>query len=126
MESTPRLYNTLVHVLHPHKHWRDLRHLKTLAWMTVGLRESGNISLTAWAPSGHSRAVYAQSPVRRFARWLDNPRSDVPALSGPLIQHARAEGGPHVVYRALDTSLVWNTSGRARLSRVYRGRAVPI
>ena len=50
MESTPRLYDTLVAVLHQHQKWLDLRHLKTLAWMTAGLIQSGNISLTAWAP----------------------------------------------------------------------------
>ena len=37
MESTPRLYDTLVDVLGQHQNWLDLRHLKTLAWMTVGL-----------------------------------------------------------------------------------------
>ena len=59
MESTPRLYDTLVDVLRQHQKWLDLRHLKTLAWMTVGLIQSGNISLTAWVPYVHSRAVYA-------------------------------------------------------------------
>jgi hypothetical protein len=80
MESTPRRYDTLVDVLHQHQKWLDLRHLKTLAWMTVGLIQSGNISLPAWVPYVHSRAVYAQSTVRRFGRWLENDRIDVQAL----------------------------------------------
>ena len=80
MESTPRRYDTLVQVLRQHQTWLDLRHLKTLARMTVGRLPSENISLMAWAPDGHSRAVYAQSTVRRFARWLAHDRSDVPAL----------------------------------------------
>ena len=50
MEGTPRLYDTLVHLLRQHQNWLDLRHLKTLAWMTVGLMQSGTISLTAWVP----------------------------------------------------------------------------
>jgi hypothetical protein len=37
MENTPYLYDTLGQVLHQHRNWRDLRHLKTLAWMMVGL-----------------------------------------------------------------------------------------
>ena len=86
MESTPRLYDTLVHILHQHQNWLDLRHLKTLAWMTVGLMPSGTISLTAWAPYVHSRAVFAQSIVRRFSRWLEKDRIDVHALYGPLLQ----------------------------------------
>jgi len=126
MESTPRLYDTLVHVLRQHQNWLDLRHLKTLAWMTVGLMQSGTISLTAWAPYVHSRAVYAQSSVRRFARWLEHDRIDVHALYGPLIQQALAEWGHHVLYLALDTSMWWNAYGLVRIALVYRGRAVPI
>lgn len=48
--------------------------MKTLAWMMVGLIESNLISLNAWAPYVNSRAVQAQSTVRRFARWLNNSR----------------------------------------------------
>ena len=91
MDGTPRLYHTLVQVFSQQQNWVDLRHLKTLACMVVGLIETGKISLTAWAPSGHSRAMYAQSTVRRFTRWLKNKRIDVHALYGPLIQQALAE-----------------------------------
>ena len=126
MESTPRLYDTLVAVLRQHQNWLDRRHLKTLAWMMVGLIHAGTISLTAWAPYVHSRAIYAQSRVRRFARWLENSRIDVHALYGPLVQQALAEWENHVLYLALDTSMLWNTYCLVRISLVYRGRAVPI
>src|SRR5262245_22620107 len=126
MESTPRLYDTLVAVLRQHQHWLDRRHLKTLAWMIVGLLQAGKISLTAWAPYVHRRAVYAQSSVRRFARWLDNSRIDVHALYGPLVQHALAEWEHHRLYLALDTAMLWNTYCLVRISLVYRGRAVPL
>ena len=88
MENTPRLYHTLVYVFSPHQSWVDRRHLKTLAWMIVGLIPSGNIRLTAWTPDVHSRAVYAQRIVRRCARGLEHDRIDVPALDGPLMPHA--------------------------------------
>jgi predicted RNA binding protein YcfA (HicA-like mRNA interferase family) len=126
MEGTPRLYDTLVQVLSQHQNWVDLRHLKTLAWMIVGLMQSGTIGLTTWAPYVHSRAVYAQSTVRRFARWLENDRLDVHALYGPLMQQALAEWGNHVLYLALDTSMLWDTYCVVRVSLVYRGRAVPV
>jgi Transposase DDE domain len=126
MESTPRLYETLVEVFRQHQNWVDLRHLKTLTWMVVGLMQAGTISLTAWAPYVHSRAAYAQSTVRRFARWLENERIDVHALYGPLIQQALAEWGTHVLYLALDTSTLWQTYCLVRISLVYRGRAVPL
>jgi hypothetical protein len=126
MGGTPHLYDTLVQVLSQHQNWLDLRHLKTLAWMIVGLMQSGKIGLTAWAPYVHSRAVYAQSRVRRFARWLDNHRIDVHALYGPLMQQALTEWGSNLLYLALDTSTLWNTYCLVRISLVYRGRAIPI
>ena len=98
MENTPLLYDTLVQVLSQHRKWLDVRHLKTLAWMMVGLIETGLIGLTYWAPLVHGRAVYAQSSVRRFARWLDNERIDVHKLYGPLIQQALGGWGqPYAV-----------------------------
>jgi len=109
MENPPHLYDTLVQVLGQHLHWVDLRHLKSLAWMMVGLIHSGCISLSAWAPYVVSRAQYAQSTVRRFRRWLDNDQIDVMALYGPLMAPALAEGGEPALYVALDTSKVWNT-----------------
>lgn len=125
MEDTPRLYDTLVRVLRQHQNWVDRRHLKTLAWMIVGLIQSGTIGLTTWVPYVRSRAVYAQSTVRRFARWLENNRIDVQALYGPLMQQTLAEWGNHVLYLALDTSMLWDTYCVVRVSLVYRGRAVP-
>ena len=126
MDGTPRLYDTLVQVLSQHQKWLDRRHLKTLAWMMAGLIQAGNISLTAWVPYVHSRAVYAQSTVRRFTRWLENTRIDVHALYGPLMQQAITEWGDQRVYLALDTSMLWNTYCLVRISLVYRGRAIPM
>ena len=40
-----------------------------------GLLPSRVISLTAWLPSVQSRAVCAQSIVRRFDRWLNHQRT---------------------------------------------------
>jgi hypothetical protein len=126
MEGTPRLYDTLVAVVSQHQNWVDLRHLKTVAWMIVGLIQSRGSSLTAWAPYVHGRAVFAQSTVRRFTRWLDNARIAGHALYGPLMQQALAEWDNHLVYLALDTSTLWNTYCLVRISIVYRGRAVPM
>lgn len=126
MENTPQLYNTLVQALSQHAKWLDQRHLKSLAWMMVGLMHSGWISLTAWAPYVVGRAQYAQSTVRRFRRWLDNDKIDVRSLYGPLIQQALVGWGEQALYVALDTSMLWNTYCLIRLSVIYRGRAVPL
>jgi hypothetical protein len=66
MENSSRLHDALVQVLGQEPSWLDVRHLKTLAWMMVGLIASHVISLAEWAPFVHSRAQYAQSTVRRF------------------------------------------------------------
>jgi len=126
MENTPYLYDTLVRVLRQHRNWLDVRHLKTLAWMMVGLIHAGQISLCAWAPYVVSRACYSQSTVRRFRRWLDNDRIEVHALYGPLIQQALVGWVDKTLYVALDTSMLWNTYCMVRLSGIYRGRAVPL
>jgi len=126
MENTPRLYDTLIDVLSQHQNWLDRRHLKTLAWMMVGLLLSGTISLPEWVPYVHSRAQYAQSTVRRFRRWLDNRRIKVHKLYGPLIQQALMEWGETTLYLALDTSTLWGKYCIVRISVVYRGRAIPL
>ena len=126
MENTPRLYDTLVQVLSQHRQWLDVRHRKTLAWMMVGLIETGLISLTQWVPFVHGRAVFAQSSVRRFARWLANERIDVHQLYGPLIQQALTSWGAHALYLALDTSMLWEQYCVIRISLIYRGRAIPL
>ena len=126
MENTPYLYDTLVQVLRQHRNWIDLRHLKTLAWMMVGLIHSGSISLGAWTPFVISRAQYSQSTVRRFRRWLDNDTIEVHALYGPLIQQALVGWINTTLYVALDTSMLWDTYCMVRLSVIYRGRAVPL
>ncbi|KKL84858.1 hypothetical protein LCGC14_1960530 [marine sediment metagenome] len=126
MENTSRLYDTLVGALSQHQNWLDVRHLKTLAWMMVGLLQSEKIGLTHWIPFVQGRAKLAQSTQRRFTRWLHNSRIQVNDLYGPLIEQALAEWGREPLYLALDTSMLWGEYCIIRLSIVYRGRAVPL
>jgi hypothetical protein len=126
MEGTPRLYDTLVYTLSQHENWVDRRHLKPLAWMMVGLMQASVVSLTAWAPYVHSRAVYAQSLVRRFERWLQNHRIEVHRLYGPLLQQAVADWGTNRLSLALDTSTLWDMYCIVRIAIISRGRAIPI
>ncbi len=65
------------------------------------------------------RARYAQSHERRFKRWLYNERIEAVALYTPLIQNALQDWGPHKLYVALDTSILWNTYCLIRLSVIY-------
>jgi len=126
MENSPRLYSELVALCGQPEQWHDVRHVRTLAWMVVGLIQAECVKLTAWVPFVHGRAQYAQSTQRRFRRWLGNRRIEVAPLYGPLIAHALGAWGTHTLYLALDTSLLWNQYCLIRLSVVYRGRAVPV
>lgn len=126
MEGTPNLYNTLIDILGQPSHWRDIRHLHTLAWMIVGLLHSKVITLPEWTPYVDSRATYAQSTVRRFRRWLDNEHIRVHELYGPIIRDALKEWDGHTLYVALDTSLLWDHFCIIRLSVIFRGRSVPL
>jgi hypothetical protein len=118
MENTPRLYCELVTLMGQPRQWKDGRHLQTFIWMVVGLIQSGCVSLTAWVPFVSSRARYAQSTQRRFARWLQNPRVEVAGLYAPLSRQAVAEWGKQTLYLALDTTMLWNRYCRIRLSLV--------
>jgi hypothetical protein len=82
--------------------------------------------LTTWAPYVDSRAVYAQSTVRRFRRWLANKRINVHALYGPIIGDALCEWNERKLYLALDTSMLWDQYCTIRISVIYRGRAIPL
>ena len=126
MKVKSRLYNTIIKILSQHKKWLDIRHTFTLAWMVVGLIRSEKISLTAWIPYVESRAQYAQSTQRRFARWIYNDRIHVGELYGPLIQEALSEWGEHILYLALDTSRLFEEYCLIRISVIFRGRAVPL
>ena len=91
-----------------------------------GLAVDGEDQFVRGVPVVDSRAVYAQSTVRRFVRWLDNKRINVCALYGPLIEQALADWGDYRLQLALDTSRLWGQYCIVRISVIYRGRAVPL
>ena len=89
--STP-LYNQLFGLLSQHSNYRDLRHLKTLVWMIIGLIHSGKISLSEWECYIPSRAEKAQSFERRWQRFVGNQRIRVRSLYIPLVLGAMTAG----------------------------------
>ena len=91
-----------------------------------GWRQASVVSLTAWAPDVHSRAVDAPRLGRRVDRWLQHQRSEVHQVSGPLIPSALAEWGTTALERALAPSTWWERDGLGRLALMARGRALPL
>ena len=119
------LYDTLL-ILLKQAPWRDRRHLSTLAWMVAGLLASGWIALDEWAPCVAGRAQFAQSTVRRFSRWLSNPRIDALRLYAALLRAALGEFPDGRLFVALDTTMLWGGFCVVQLSLAYRGRSVPV
>jgi hypothetical protein len=119
------LYDTLL-ILLKQAPWRDRRHLSTLAWMVAGLLTSGWIALDEWAPCVAGRAQFAQSTVRRFSRWLSNPRIQPLRLYAVLLRTALAEFPDGRLYVALDTTMLWGGFCVVQLALAYRGRSVPV
>lgn len=125
MPQPSTLYDTLL-ILFQQAPWRDARHRCALCWMVAGLLTSGWIALDEWAPGVVGRAVYAQSTVRRFRRWLSNPRIDALRLYAALLRSALVGFSDGRVMVVLDTTVLWNTFCVVQLALVWRGRSVPV
>ena len=122
--STP-LYNQLLSLLSQHTQYRDLRHLKALAWMINALICSSKINLSEWESYILSRATKAQSIERRWHRLIHNRRIRVKSLYVPLVMGAISTWKSQRLYLALDTTMLWNRFCIIHLSIVCGGRAVP-
>ncbi len=122
--ATP-VYNQLLSLLNEHSQYRDLRHLKALAWMINALLCSGTINLSGWEAYVPSRAEQAQSTERRWQRFLKNHRIRVRSLYVPLVMAAISNWQGQRLYLALDTTMLWNRFCIIHLSVVCCGRAIP-
>lgn len=125
MSISAPFYNQLFSLLSQHSKYRDLRHLKALAWMIYGLICSGKISLSEWECYIPSRAIKAQSFERRWQRFVSNQRIRVRSLYVPLVLGAIKNWHSQRLYLALDTTMLWNRFCIIHLSIVCGGRAVP-
>ena len=126
MSNSTLLYRQLLDLLRQHSRYKDLRHLKTLAWMASALLCSRPLSLPAWEPYVPSRARKAQSFERRWRRFLDNERIGIASVYAPLVLAALSCWQHHRLYLALDTTVLWNRYCMIHLSVVCCGRAVPL
>jgi hypothetical protein len=119
------LMNTLLPML-PRVVFGDIRRVANLVWAVVGLCLTGTIRLEAWSEVIESRAQYAASRVRRFARFLHNKAIDPKAWYKPVIQSVLKEwSGGSRLYIVLDTTAL-PPFVLIRVSLIYRGRAIPL
>ncbi|MGH2414307.1 MAG: hypothetical protein ACRDEA_11605 [Microcystaceae cyanobacterium] len=109
MTPTSRLYDALNDYLRQCEiEWRDVRHLKTLCWMMIGMIQSQNVHLNGFGVYVNSRAHLAQSHQRRFRRWLANRRIEVANAHQTLMSQALSTWSKQRLYLSLDTTVVWN------------------
>jgi len=123
--STP-LYNQLLSLLSQHSQYRDLRHLKALAWMINGLICSSKINLSEWESYVISRATQAQSIERRWQRFIHNSRIKIKSIYIPLVMAAIHKWDGQRLYLAMDTTVLWNQYCMIHLSVICGGRAIPL
>ena len=125
MSSPTHLYRQLFSLLSQHSQYRDIRHLKTLAWMVSALICSQMLSLAAWEPYVVSNARKAQSYERRWKRFMLNPHINIAALYIPLVLAAMNGWSKERVYLGLDTTVLWNRYCMIHVTVICGGRAVP-
>ena len=124
--STPTpLYHQLLSLLSQYSQYKDLRHLKALAWMINALICSSKINLSEWESYVVSRANQAQSIERRWQRFVHNSRIRVKSLYIPLVMAAISHWNEQRLYLALDTTVLWNRYCMIHLSIICEGRAIP-
>ena len=98
------LMNRLLPIL-PRSVFGDIRRVSNLVWAIVGLCLTQTIRLEAWSEIIESRANYAASRVRRFARFLHNRAIDPKEWYKPLIQEVLKDWPADMhLYIALDTT----------------------
>jgi hypothetical protein len=119
--STP-IYHQLLSLLSQYSPYRDLRHLKALAWMINALLCSRTINLSEWEAYVPSRARKAQSTERRWQRFIRNHRIRVRTLYVPLVMAAINNWQGQRLYLALDTTVLRRSYSLSQCRFVVRWR----
>src|SRR5712692_496407 len=129
MNQAHQMYDDLLEALSPilpRTVYQDVRRVRTLAWAITGLCLTQTVRLGAWAQMTQSRAQYAASRVRRFARWLHHPAISPPQWYLPVLQAALVDWPSQSrLYVALDTTAL-TPFVLIRASLIYEGRAIPL
>ena len=125
MQNVYSLYYTLKGHLTQFLFFLDHRNFITFIWMVLAAILSQNVTLGSW-DNALPFDVNAASTIRRFSRWLHNPKIDTQRIYDAIIRNALRnwEGGRIVL--ALDTSMLRAKACAVRVSMIYLGRAIAI
>jgi hypothetical protein len=101
--------------------------LEVLTWGVIGLLSCQRVALSEWGEVVSSRAQFASSHERRFARWLSNPHIKIQPYYTPLLKAALATWPKTQRLRlALDSSCLPTGLLLVQVALIYRGRAIPL
>lgn len=126
MGSSSKLYNRIVGKMESIISCADLRHMKNLIWIIVGIIQQESVALSKIAQSipGETKA---ESRVTKIRRWLMNPRIDVWALYEPLLEQVLKKWKNLELTVIVDGVMVFGDRLQIfRLSFVHGCRAIPI
>ena len=127
MTPTTHLYHALESYLSQcPKLWKDVRHLRNIVWMMLGMIQSEKVHPSGFGVYVKSRAQKAQSKQRRFRRTLSNRRIHLTAVHQHLMRQALSQWGQKRLYISLDTTMLWHCFCVIWVGVVYRGRTIPI
>jgi hypothetical protein len=125
MSDSRRVQSSLMSVIQPELEGANVRNVETLTWALTGLLLQKTVSLPLWASCLPDESE-AAAREQRLRRWLNNPAVKVHLWYRPFITQALRSWTEHLMYIALDTSMLAKELVLARTALIYRGRAVPL
>jgi hypothetical protein len=93
--------------------------------MVLGVILARKAALCSW-DTALPFDVNAASTIRRFSRWLHNPKIDTARIYDGIIRNALRNWSKERIILALDTSMLRVNICAIRVSMIYLGRAIPI
>ena len=125
MQNVYSLYYTLKERLTQFLFFLDRRNFVTFIWMVLAIILSQSVALCSWDIT-LPFDVDAASTIRRFSRWLHNPKIDPGQIYDAIIRDALRNWAGDRIILALDTSMLRDNICAVRVSMIYLGRAIPI
>ena len=103
----------------------DRRNFITFVWMVLAAILSQSVALCSWDVALPFN-VNAASTIRRFSRWLHNPKIDTRRIYDAITRNAFQNWTGDRIILAMDTTMLRDKVYAVRVSMIYLGRAIPI
>jgi DDE family transposase len=126
MGSSEQLYNRIVGRMESIIPYQDIRHLKNLLWIVVGIVQQESVHLSKIAQSIPGQTT-AQSRVTKIRRWLMNEEIDVWQYYEPMLEQVLKSWKYSDITVIVDGVMVFGDRLQIfRLSLAHGCRAIPL